>query len=226
MQHPRTWPLAAALLLAPAALHGQDAVVVVPRAPAPVLDARLAPGEWVNAAVFTLTDGSELRLQHDGSFLYLAMRASARGFPSVCVSEGDVVHVLHASAALGHGEYRRTGAQWSVRTPFTFGLRTRESTPAADAEREAYLREHGWLATTMYQGDRVQKEMQIPLSFLGTERRVALAFMRDSPAARAPSATWPARLDDGCASARLVRGFAEEHPRFEPARWMRLRMSP
>lgn len=222
----RTVVWAALAMLPPASAteaQGRDEALAVPRAAAPLLDARLAPGEWDTARVVRLGDGTELRLQHDGRFLYVALRATSTGFSSVCASDGDVVHVLHASAALGHAEYQRSGTQWDVRMPFTFGLRTREDTPAARAERDAFLREHGWLGTTMYQGDRMQKELQIPLSFMGgANPRIALAFMRDTPGARTPTATWPARLRDGCSAGQLVRGFDLPHPGFDPAHWVRL----
>lgn len=199
-----------------------DPAVSVPRGGAVTLDARITPGEWDGAARVQLTDGGELLLQHDGRFLHLALRATAPGFVSVCTQQDDIVHVLHASASLGHAEYRRTGSGWAVSMPFAFGLRTRDATPAAQAEREAYLREHGWLGTTMYMGDRVQKELQVPLSYLGSDPRIALAFMLDSPAARRPRATWPSQLADGCSDAQLVRGFDLAAPRFTTDRWTRL----
>jgi hypothetical protein len=212
----------------PAAAQRGATELAVPRTSGASVDARLAPGEWDGAAVAMLSDGAELRAQHDGRFLYLALRATMPGFPSVCVTDGDagdVVHVLHASASLGHAVYRRDGAQWSVRTPFSFGLRTREDTPEARAERASFLREQGWVATTMYLGDGMQKEMQLPITFLGGQPRIAIAYMRDTPTARGPSAFWPAGLRDGCGNPQLVRGFAVPHPRFEPARWVRLTLS-
>jgi hypothetical protein len=211
------------LLLLPAVSAAQDAgTITVPRGGAVMLDARLAPGEWDGAARVTLGDGTQLLLQHDGRFLYLALRATAAGFPSVCASDDGTVHVLHASASLGHAEYRPSGDTWTVSRPFAFGLRTRDATTAAQAERDAYLREHGWLGTTMYMGDRMQKEIQLPLSFLGSSPRIALAFMLDSPAARRPRTTWPSRLEDGCTDVQLVRGFEVANPRFAPAQWARL----
>lgn len=215
-------------LLSAARLHAQAPVELrVPHGAPVTMDARLTPSEWENAAVVELSDGGELRLQHDGRFLYLGLRAGAPGFPSVCVIGSDVVRVLHASAALGRAEYVRDGDAWAVRAPFAYGLRTRDTTEAARAERAAYLRDNGWLATTMYMGDRTQKEMQIPLAYLRDDDvRVAVAYMRDAPNTRGPSAVWPGRLADGCVDATLVKGFAVKRARFAPERWARLTIVP
>ena len=201
----------------------QDTTVRVPRGAAPAIDGRLAAGEWDAAARSPLPGGGEVLLMRDGDYLYIGMRAARTGFPSVCVQAGDTVRVLHASAALGTAVYVRDGEAWRLRSPFRWGMRNPALTPEAAAERQAHLREHGWLASTVRMGGR-EKEMQVPLRFISPGSvRLGLAYFSEE-AGGPPVTAWPAELADGCAAEQMVRGFDVQELRFDSGRWTRLEL--
>jgi hypothetical protein len=152
--------------------------VRVPRVPTGTvtIDARHAVGEWDRAGVQQLSDGSTVRWQHGGTYLYLAIAAARPGFPSVCGILGDRIRVYHASAALGALTYTKEGGDWSTRdTAFVYGMRNPDSTDAALEERRSYLTQHGWVSTTFRMGGARSIEMQIALSELEPVPRLALA---------------------------------------------------
>jgi hypothetical protein len=201
--------------------------VRVPRVPVGTvaIDARHAPGEWDRAVTQQLSDGSTVRLQHDGTHLFIAIVAARSGFPSVCGVLGDRVRVYHASAALGALSYAREGAGWTTRdTAFVYGMRDPDSTEAARQERRAYLTEHGWVSTTVRMGGARAIEMQIALSELESAPRIALGFFIPGSNNQWSILPWPATVptDDGCIESQLVRGYATPRLTFQPATWAEL----
>ncbi|MEW5915730.1 MAG: hypothetical protein AB1762_04970, partial [Gemmatimonadota bacterium] len=163
-----------------------------------------------------------------GNFLYVAVESSRSGFVSLCLVDGDSVRILHASAALGSVRYGRSGATWSSPdTAFVYGMRNTDTTDSARHERQSYLAQHGWVATTVRMGRGFQHEMQIALEHLGRAPRIAVAFFVIGTGDAWSIQRWPDDLSaqDGCNDANLVRGSVPRGLRFDPSAWAELRFS-
>jgi hypothetical protein len=217
-------------MLGATSMDGVDPVRVPRVSPGSVaIDARHDAVEWARATTQELSDGSELRLQHDGTHLYLAIASSRPGFPSLCGARGNQVRVFHASAALGAVSYSASGTEWTTRdTAFVYGMRTTDSTQAAHQERRAYLAEHGWVSTTFRMGGGRSIEMQIALAELDSVPRIALAFFVPEGNDRWSILPWPAALpaNDACLEPRLVRGYVPPRLRFQSGAFAELALEP
>jgi hypothetical protein len=200
----------------------------VPRGPAPAIDGAIGDSEWKDAAIRKTSDGTTVRLRHDGRHLFVGLSSAGAGFVSVCAAYGEKVRVFHASAALGLVTYSRGADGWTTADKaFVYGMRATALTEEARSERAAYLTAHGWLASTTNMGDGRAQEMQIALDRLGKTPRLALArfvIAGDSGSI----AAWPETMtqDDGCRAPDLVRGNVPARLRFEPERWIALDMEP
>ena len=95
----------------------RDMPMSVPRSRAVVVDGTIEEAEWRGSAVVKRRDG-EMLLRHDGKYLYIGIRSTRRGFPSVCLSRGSSVRVMHASFALGEVTYAKRNATWRLGAPF------------------------------------------------------------------------------------------------------------
>lgn len=209
-------------------LSVSETVIEVPRATAAIaIDGRVDEAEWVRAGRDRLSDGSTIRLQHDGRHLYIAIEAVGSGFSSFCIASEKSVRILHASAALGAVTYTRDGTDWtSASKAFDYGMRNPALTDAARAERAAYLNEHGWVASTEPMTKGRSQELQIELSGLGREPRIALGFFVIGSGNTTSVATWPKSMPatDGCAAPRLVSGYVPTPLRFDADSYAVLRL--
>jgi hypothetical protein len=200
--------------------------VIIPRANAVVIDGRVEVAEWSAARrEGSSPSGLQVRLQHDGTALYVAVESPADGFTSLCLGTSDRVQVLHASAALGAVDYRRTGGPWAPdQALFVYGMRDPSMTEVAVAERQAYFAQNGWVASTARMGgDRVQ-EFKIDMTRIAT--RLAVAYY--VTAGTGSVLTWPQTMsaNDGCAALPLVRGTVTGGLTFDPSRWAPISLGP
>ncbi|MFP5245565.1 MAG: hypothetical protein ACLGH0_02640, partial [Thermoanaerobaculia bacterium] len=77
------------VLLAATALSASDRVEV-PRAPnTPKVDGDVNATEWKNAVRVRLTDGAHALMQHNGTYLYIAIVDRHRGIGSICTTKGN-----------------------------------------------------------------------------------------------------------------------------------------
>jgi hypothetical protein len=199
----------------------------VPRGAPVVIDGKIDAAEWNGAATHGFADGSVIRLRHDGRHLFVGLTSTRKGFPSVCTARGDVVRVLHASAALGSVTYDRSANGWIAReTEFAYGMRNPDLTEQARGERLDYLSRHGWVGSTFRMGDGQVQELQISLDLLSTTPRLALGYFATAENA-GTVIPWPGSLrpDDGCANEQLVRGQVPKQLRFEPTEWATLKLA-
>jgi hypothetical protein len=202
--------------------------IVVPRSATPiVIDAKLEPAEWARAAELPLGDGTTLKLQHDGTHLYVGITAQRAGFVSLCTTTGDTVRVLHASAALGSVSYTRSGDTWASRdTAFTYAMRNTDSTEEARQERRTYLTQHSWVSSTVRMSQGHAHEMQIALERVDRMPRIAVAFFVIGTGDSWSIQRWPAGIgeQEGCMDSQLVRGYVPRGLRFDPTSWAELRL--
>ena len=194
----------------------QDLTVTAPRGAA-TLDGTFAPAEWSGAYVGQLTGDGEVRLMHDGGYLYLGVRRRGDLVVTVCLDQGDSVSVLHSSAALGTAVYQRAEDLWNLVRRFTWELRDSTMSAAAQQEREAFLRREGWVATNAYTGSRTDTEFKIAMP--SGQVRLAVVPMSVSENYQ-EIAWWPGWLADGCRVPDLLSGHLPERLHFAPESWM------
>lgn len=207
-----------ALLLASSALAAPKKVEV-PRGPkTPNVDGDVNAAEWAKAARVHLGNGGHALLQHNGSYLFIALVGKRAGIGSVCTTAKDgKLRVLHASAALGTAEWEKKNAKWSLARGFTMTNRDTGKSPAATAERKQFLGAEGWFANTNPAG-QPQREFQIRIDGR-KEIPLVLAFMSWIKPQEFDLHAWPDDVYDGCAELDLAGGYTEPDYTFEPETW-------
>jgi len=181
----------------------------------------LSEEEWKNALKQEFVGGGELRLQHDGDFLYVGMHRSKAGLGHLYVTDGDTIFVHHASAALGTATYLQQGELWQPQQTFAWELRERTLTPEAEAKRTIYLKSKGWLANNMNMGTPGMLEFKIARRFLkGETVRLAVVFASNP---RLPQ-YWPQTLADDCRKRELIFGTTPTDLKFNRENWAKLEL--
>ena len=195
--------------------------VTAPRGGPIVIDGRVDDAEWRAATRIEHPAGTVVRLQRDVDYLYLGITSDRPGFASLCLTQGIEVHILHASAALGAVTYRPNAGVWqSADTAFRYGMRNTALDDSARAQREAYLSEHGWVASTVRMGvEQRTQEMKIALTRFPLPFSIALARWLIGANS---TEWWPATITDhdGCFAMQLVRGGVPQGLMFKPGYWL------
>jgi hypothetical protein len=189
--------------------------VHVPPGNPPTIDGTLSPGEWDHAAVEAFADGSELLLMQADGYLYLGIRSNTPEMiaGNVFVHHGEEIAILHTSAALGTAIYQQGEDNWQQVQPFVWQCRSTGFGAAAQAERDAFLQEEGWVAANSRMGTPAELEVQIKI----TEdiKHLAMNLLRSSqPNAKVP---WPADLEDDCI--KPTPGGLPPQLQFSPDGW-------
>ncbi len=197
------------------AAHASN-TIEVPRGSAITLDGRLSDDEWAAAARQELVGGGEVRFKHDGAHLFIGVRGANRGWSHIYVPDGESIHVLHASAALGTAIYRRSGDAWQPVQSFQWAMRDRSMSEQAMAARESFLKSTGWVASTNGMGAGNEIEFKISRSFLkGASPRIAVLYASDP---KSP-AYWPGSLTDDCLKEKLIFGTTPNDLKFNTSVW-------
>jgi hypothetical protein len=206
------------LLLLSLSLHAAPRVQV-PRVPAtPKIDGVITSKEWKDAVRVPLgSGGGHAMLQHNGTYLFIALVGRRAGIGSLCTMNKDEVQVLHASAARGTASFKRDGDKWTNTRPFTWTNRDTGDTPEAMADRKKFLDAEGWFANAQPQGS-VKREYQIRIAGRG-EIPLALGFMGFIRKGEFDLASWPDKLPDGCGELDLSGGFTDREYTFDPSTW-------
>jgi hypothetical protein len=210
------WALIGATLLAaaaPAEVPGLTRDVRV--------DGRIEPAEWSGAREVRV-EGMRLRLGRRGDVLAVAVELERPGISSLVVGAGDRVWVLHASAALGTGEYRCAPDGTCTRTRgFQFTCRDPSTAPAAEACRKEFRSAEGWIGNVDPSGEGRAREFLVDLRRFGAAGSplwlVVTGLQLPDQGRR-----WPAG-DDEAGSVKLQQGFLEERMRFAPRSWLPVR---
>jgi len=208
--------LVAVVLMCSTGCREKDAASLsVPRGTPVTIDGTMTPGEWDPARVEAFADGSELFLMHDQGYLYLAIRSNTPEMivGNIFLSEGDKVRILHTSAALGTAVYQRGVESWQQTQAFNWRCRRTDRSDAAQAERDTFLQDEGWVSINSRVGTPNELEYKIQLS--GRSIRLAANLLRSS--APDVKVAWPPDLDDDCVKPTPGGLPAEMH--FSPDRW-------
>jgi hypothetical protein len=203
-----------------------EAPISVPRSRPIVIDGTLEEAEWRGSAVVRRPEG-EVLLRHDGKYLYIGVRATRLGFPSICFARGDTVRVAHASFALGEVVYARTGKAWRLGAPFAWEAPARTLGPEVDQRRARFLAERGWIGSTVPMGNPRHAEIQVAVDQLDPrDLRIGIAFFMEDEGRGEGIASWSRGPRDDCANDRLVRGYAPERLTFRKSSWTKLSLAP
>jgi hypothetical protein len=178
-------------------------------AAAPVIDGTIGDDEWTGATAVTMDDGMQLRFLQSGGYVYVGIAAAEIGAANLLVAAGDVVRVLHSSAALGSARYEPDFGVWALTKDFDWCCRD-----VADVESRAdLLAREGWQANIGYAGTSGHVEYQV---LIEDGSPVALSYvLRDGTVA-----VWPADLDE--AARQSLYGQRKETETFRFDRWATL----
>jgi hypothetical protein len=214
--------LALLLLSLGSGCQGDDAgSQPVPRGRPAAIDGTLAPGEWDGARVETFADGSELFLMADKDYLYLGIRSNTPEMiaGNVFIQQGDEIRILHTSAALGTAAYARGPENWQQTQVFDWRCRRTDLSEAAQAERDAFLQDQGWISINSRMGTPNELEYQIKVS--GPTLRLAANLLRSSDPDL--KVVWPGTLDDD--TRRPTPGGLPPQMSFSPDQWAAIDLS-
>jgi hypothetical protein len=187
----------------------------VPQGKPAAIDGTLAPGEWDSARTETLADSSELLLMYDQGYLYLGIRSSTSEMivGNVFINQGDEIRILHTSAALGTAIYARAADHWQQTQTFDWRCRRTDQSDAAQAERDLFLQDEGWISINSRMGtpNELEYKTKVPSGSL----RLAANLLRSSdPDVKV---AWPSDLDDDCV--KPTPGGLPAQMQFSPDRW-------
>ncbi len=175
----------------------------------------MSADEWGDAKRELFSDGSELLLKHHDGYLYLGIRASKPGMivGNIFVNHGDRVSILHSSAALGTAIYEKGADGYRQTQDFVWRCRNSGSSPSAQAERDAFLEQEGWVADNSYMG--TPQELEYKIAMPNGSLRLAVTF---TPASDVSARIyWPVSLADDCT--KSPQGEFPKNMQFSPSTW-------
>jgi hypothetical protein len=187
--------------------------ISIPVGTAPNINGRFEPGEWENAAVEELNDGSLLYLMYAEDALYLAVDSEVLGTVNVGVLRDGELWVLHSSAALGSVIYQPQGDTWQLRKTFDWCCRT--TSPLTEGEE--LLANEGWLSHNQFVGDETQTEYLIQIPKDEIFLSVTYRYRDDSGAAY-----WPETLGEEDLLKFTTALRIGDEPFFSTEMWARL----
>ncbi len=158
--------------------------VEVPAASGPVIDGVLGWGEWDDAFLDTMSDGSSVFSIHDGETLYVAVETDGIGAVNLALATEEEIWILHSSAALGSARYVPSGADWELVHGFSWCCRSSTD----DADRKSLLADEGWQANIGFEGDEGVVEFEVELTWHGAA--LAVSFITGT----GTEAFWPVDL--------------------------------
>jgi hypothetical protein len=190
--------------------------VSIPMGTAPNINGLLKRGEWDNAAVEEMNDGTLLYLMYADDTLYLAVDSEVMGTVNVGILRDGELWILHSSAALGSAVYQLHENGYQLRKTFDWCCRV--SSPLS--ENEQLLAEEGWLSTNQLVGDQTQTEYLIQIPIDEIILSVTYRYRDDSGAAY-----WPETLAEEDLLKFTAAPRIGDEPFFSTEMWARLIVS-
>jgi hypothetical protein len=183
-------------------------------------DGKIDTAEWAGAREIR-AEGMRVRLGRRGDVLAVAVELEARGISSLVLAAGDRAWVVHASAALGTGEYRCAADGGCTRIrEFDFRCRDPSSSPAAETCRKEFRSAEGWIGNVSPSGTTT-REFLVDLRRFGA-KDTPLSLLVTGLVLPDQVRRWPAG-DDDAGSLKLQQGFLEERTRFASGSWLQIR---
>jgi hypothetical protein len=182
-------------------------VVEVPVHTAPLVDGTMEEGEWAAAAVVNMDDGTEVRFLGSGGYVYVGIRADQVGSANLLILEGEVVRVLHSSAALGSARYEQEGQAWRLVDDFSWCCRSVDDLSG----RSRLLEQEGWQANIGFAGAEGHVEYQTAVD---DGPLIALSYVL----ADGTVSVWPPDLDE--TARQQLFGARQAVERFSIDQWV------
>lgn len=219
--HPSTAPAWVAALLVSGACAGprppSPGGVAFPTLPGPILaNGRSTATAWAGARVVE-QGGATIRLGRTGEGIAIRTETVEPSIATILVAAADRVWLLHASAALGTGEYRcQSEGRCARLRDFEWSCRDPSDRPEAVACREAFRAKEGWLGNVDPRGGRVREFLILPerLPGGGSLRIVVTVLTLPEKAV-----SWPAVADDS-ASVAVQQGALPDAAQFSVGAWL------
>ncbi len=190
------------------------------QAPEPIIpDGRFTESAWERAEVVG-NDAIELSIVRGPDWLGFGLRTNPLFVATLCVEQGDEVHVLHASAAVGRARYRHDDGMWRLLESFEWALRGTNDDPVEPDARSAYLAREGWVAHTVQTGRPGHTEFLLDTRRFDEPVRVSVSLMM--AAEPHPVDGWPVEAGQGCAAHDTVAGPPLGEIVFATDRWIRV----
>jgi len=198
------------------------AFVMVPKGNAPRLDGNLDQEEWADARRLNTSGGGVILVKHDGSSVFIGIRAKTQGSVSVAVAhENKKVSLLHASASLATVVFDKRGKTWRARNAFKWECRDAGRCPRAREDWLSYHRRNRWVGTLVSMGAKNEAEFQLSRKLL-TKARISVVHF---PFNRAEKMFWfPPQMDDSSRSKVLLDGRIPAVVDFAPECWSGLKL--
>jgi hypothetical protein len=195
--------------------------IVVPGGSAPVPDGSMSPGEWDDAWRGELSDGGQILLMHSDEDLYLGLRTNSPDMfvTNIFILQDEQVAVLHSSAALGTAIFSQDGDGWQQTKGFEWRCRSTGDGTTAQAERESFLLNEGWLANNSMMGTPEEVEYQLKIS----DHPIQLAVQIIPANALDVRIYWPLGLADDIVEP--MPGGLSDTLNLDPTQWAVLEFS-
>ena len=183
------------------------------------IDGVLKKDEWKGAQEYQLGKGNKLLIQKSNDALYAAMVSENGFWAHFYLSDGNIVKVMHASAALDAVEYKKNNSLWLTQDTFQYEMRDTVYNAETEAKMLKYFTKNGWIANNVNLGSDKTIEFKVnisqwkkPLYFACVMANFDMTFH-----------PFPANLNDNTVLPRLVQGYTPDSLNFEPVKWEKIK---
>jgi hypothetical protein len=148
----------------------QNNSVTVTKGKVPKIDGVITENEWDDASVLNLREDGHVYLKHDEANLYIATDCAVGNFFIIL---DKTLYVFHASYSLGMAIYNYDDKYnlWSCTKKYFWELRYPQIRNLSNSERQnlfiQYMRNNGWVASTVPMAEDNHNEMAISFNRLG-----------------------------------------------------------
>ena len=164
---------------------------------------------WVLAGVYCL---NPMASAHAASGpLRIVVSGEKPGIASVFIAKGEVIKVLHASAALGTAVYKHDVKRWKLVRGFEYRCRD----PKDIAARRRFFAREGWLGDVSSRPIH-QRVFRLGNRLIGRGARVAIVHFVFPKGVKVQ----PASARDDTSNPEILRGETPKVLSFDPATWM------
>ena len=212
--------------------------IEIPKGKPPKLNGSIGNREWKDALQLDCEGESKVYFKHDGTNLYIGIKATPLGVANVYLKDEQGIHVLHASGAIGSVLFTPTtdNSSWQTKDTFDWQLSTFELNPIANKKRTDYLERFGWVAPNGRVGAPAHWEFIIKLERLGHSQdkteandstnafempvKMAICYLDNQTGTTV--LRFPLDLKDDCTDTELQSGNIADLQHFDPDTWATL----
>ena len=187
--------------------------------PSVTIDGKLGRDEWKGAREAQLNNGNKLLIRTESNILYVAIQGEKNLWAHAYLSDGNVVKVMHISAALDAVQYTKSNNLWLTSDTFQYEMRDRVYSPEVETKMNAYYLANDWVASNVNMGGGNVAELKINLE--KWKGPLYAAFVVANTDRKFNS--WPKNLKDDTVLPRLVEGYTPDSLRFELAAWEKIK---